>query len=78
MTILPTNQLEATSKAPWGTYLYDQIPSESWSAEATFQRSMAPDLSYSAMIYIDDIIFYFKTHKHNLVHLREFFNRDQV
>ena len=43
--------------------MFDQMPSGLRSAEATFQRAMAPDLSYFTMIYIDDIIVYFKTNE---------------
>ena len=60
---LPINQHKATFKAPWGTYMFDHMPSRLKSAKATFQRAMAPDLSYFTMIYIDDIIVCFKTNK---------------
>ena len=62
--ILPTDQHKATFKEPWGTYMFDQMPSELKSVEDTFQRAMAHVLSYFTMLYLDDIIIYLKLLKH--------------
>ena len=47
-----------------------------------FQRPMdtsfSEDLSYFIMIYLDDIIVYFKTHEEYQVHPRKLFERDKM
>ena len=40
--------------------------------------AFSEDLSYFNMIYLDDIIVYFKTNEEYLVHLRKVFERDKV
>ena len=79
--VLSTDQRETSSTTPWGTYLYDQIPfglmKESFNFQEAMENFFPKDLGYFTMLYLDDIIIYFKTNKAYLLHLQKVFERDK-
>ena len=73
----PKDQEKTTFTTPWGTFVYAKMPFCLINAGATFQREM--DIAFSeekdkfVVIYLDDIIVFFKFDEQHLQHLERVF-----
>ena len=73
----PDDREKTTFTTPWGTFMYDKIPSGLINVGATFQRAM--DISFVGekekfvVIYLDDITVFSQSDEEHLKNLRQTF-----
>jgi hypothetical protein len=68
---------KTTFNTPWGTFMYAKMPFGLMNVGATFQRAM--DITFIeerdtfVVIYLDDIIIFYRNDKEHCHHLRKVF-----
>jgi len=73
------DQYKTTFTTKWGTFSFQRMPFDLSNVRATFQRAMDHAFCYLInkiiLVYLDDIIVFFKSKNDHLEHLRQVFKK---
>jgi hypothetical protein len=79
ISVMEEDKKKTTFSTPWGTFMYEKMPSELMNAGATFQRAM--DIAFIGekdrfvVIYLDEITIFSASDKEYLQHLKQTFEK---
>jgi hypothetical protein len=77
ISVIPEDREKMDFTTPWGTFMYAKMPFRLMNAGETFQRAM--DIAFIeekdkfVVIYLDDIIVFFRSDREHCSHLRKVF-----